>query len=96
MYSRSTTPNNTALTVLFYVIEYIPAHQATKQVKIKLRKRVRILSGLVLLSGKLSQYYTDLIWLYPASYSSVHIDLIKIFSELSSWSYAPNVYLPLH
>lgn len=57
-------------------------------------KKVQILSGLVLLCRKLSQHYTELIWLYPASCSLVCVDLIKLFSEMSSWSYAANVCLP--
>lgn len=58
------------------------------------KEKVQTLSGLVLLCRNVSQRYTELIWRYPASCSLVHVDLIKLFSGMSSWSNAANARLP--
>lgn len=74
---------------MFYVPKKIQLATQPKQPKINLTKNVQIII-LVLLHRKFPQHYRELILLYTASYDSFHVDLIKLFSELSSWSYTPN------
>lgn len=63
----------------------------TKQVKVNLRKKCVNVIWPSSAQLEIISHHTELIWLYPASLSSVRVDLIKLFSELSSWSCAPNV-----